>query len=211
MMAESCARRRFRHNLGLDDSMTAPEPQINCVTNASETDSDASLVTRGQAGDRDAHRQLYELYGPKVFRLMVRMVGSQDAVDLTQQVFLQVYRKMHQFAGNSKFGTWLYRVAVNEALQYRRRQQNRPVTQPLLSDVPSRKKGGEAFEARESLEFALAAIEPELREIFLLREVEQLSYDTLAEVLEMPAGTVASRLNRARRELKAALEPLDPT
>ena len=208
-MAESCARRRFRHNLGLDDSMTASEPQINCVTNASETDSDASLVTRGQAGARDAHRQLYELYGPKVFRLMVRMVGSQDAVDLTQQVFLQVYRKMHQFAGNSKFGTWLYRVAVNEALQYRRRQQNRPVTQPLLFDVPSRKKSGEAFEARESLEFALAAIEPELREIFLLREVEQLPYDTLAEVLEMPAGTVASRLNRARRELKAALERLD--
>ena len=191
--------------------MSASEPQINCVSNASEPDCDASLVTRGQRGDRDAHRQLYELYGARVFRLMVRMVGSQDAVDLTQQVFLQVYRKIHQFAGNSKFGTWLYRVAVNEALQFRRRQQNRPVTQPLVFDVPSTKQSGEVFETRDSLEFALEAVEPELRAIFLLREVDQLSYATLADVLDIPAGTVASRLNRARRELKAALERIDST
>ena len=185
--------------------------QINSVESRSENDPDETLIRRCRIGDRNAHRQLYELYGARVFRLMARMVGNQDAVDLTQQVFMQVYRKMHQFNGCSKFGTWLYRVAVNEALQHRRRQQSRPDTQPLLFDVPSTTQSGDAFEKRELIECALDAIEPELRAIFLLCEVDQLSYATLAEVLDVPAGTVASRLNRARKELRAELERLDAT
>ena len=171
----------------------------------SNSEADGLLVDACQLGDRDAQRRLYEQYSTRIFRLMVRMVGKQDAVDLTQQVFLQVYRKIHQFSGKSKFGTWLYRVAVNEALQHRRRCQSRQ-SQSLYFDPASEASNGDAFEKRESLEYALAAIEPDLRAIFLLREVDQLSYAELAEVLGVPAGTVASRLNRARRELKARLE-----
>jgi RNA polymerase sigma-70 factor (ECF subfamily) len=168
---------------------------------------DGPLVQACQLGDRDAQRRLYEKYGEKIFRLMVRMAGTQDAADLAQQVFLQVYRKIHQFSGKSKFGTWLYRVAVNEALQHRRRCQSRQ-SQSLHFDPVSEANDSDAVEKRESLEYALATIEPELRTVFLLREVEQLSYAQLAEVLDVPAGTIASRLNRARRELKASLEVL---
>ena len=173
----------------------------------SNSEADGLLVDACQLGDRDAQRRLYEQYSTRIFRLMVRMVGKQDAVDLTQQVFLQVYRKIQQFSGKSKFGTWLYRVAVNEALQHRRRCQSRQC-QSLHFDPASEASNSDAFEKRESLEYALAAIEPDLRAIFLLREVDQLSYAELAEVLGVPAGTVASRLNRARRELKAKLEAL---
>ena len=135
---------------------------------------------------------------------MTRMVGTQDAADLTQQVFLQVYRKIQQFSGKSQFGTWIYRVATNEALQHRRRIQSRP-SQPLVVEPVSEEGDIFAIEQRELLDRALTSIEPGLRAIFLLREVEGLSYAELAQVLEVPAGTVGSRLNRARRELKAEL------
>ena len=135
---------------------------------------------------------------------MVRMVGTQDAADLTQQVFLQVCRKIHQFSGKSKFNTWLYRVAVNEALQHRRRNQKHRL-EPLNVEPASNENSRDAYEDREMFEKALASVEPDLRAIFLLREVDQLSYAQLADVLELPEGTIASRLNRARRALKAEL------
>lgn len=174
----------------------------------SNREDENALIQACQLDDRDAHRRLYEHYGEKVFRLMVRMVGRQEAVDLTQQVFLQVYRKIHQFSGKSQFHTWLYRVAVNEALQYKRRNRSRP-TLPLLFEPASSTDSVDSYETKESLENALATIEPDLRAIFLLREVDRLSYSQLAEILQIPAGTVASRLNRARRELKAELERHD--
>ena len=169
---------------------------------------DGALIKACQLGDRDAQSRLYEQYSQRVFQLMVRMVGTQEAADLTQQVFLQVYRKIQQFSGRSMFSTWLYRVAVNEALQQRRRSQSRPV-QPLHIEPASDANALHVCEGQEVFERALAAIEPELRTIFLLREVDQLSYSQLADVLELPEGTVASRLNRARRELKEALQELD--
>ena len=173
----------------------------------SECEADGPLVEACQRGDRNAQGRLYEQYAAKIFGLMVRMAGKQDAVDLTQQVFLQAFRKIHQFSGKSKLGTWLYRVAVNEALQHRRRCQKHR-SQPLHFEPISKTSTGDAWENREALEYALARIEPDLRAIFLLREVDQLSYAELAEVLEIPAGTVASRLNRARRELRTELERL---
>lgn len=172
------------------------------------SDDDESLVEGCRIGERNARQRLYEQYGGKIFGLMVRMVGSQEAVDLTQQVFLQVYRKIHQFSGKSKLGTWLYRVAVNEALQHQRRTKNRSF-QPLLFEPANDSSGSSAYENKDTLEHVLAGIDPDLRAIFLLREVDQLSYAELAEVLSVPAGTVASRLNRARSELKVALASLE--
>ena len=172
------------------------------------SDDDESLVEGCRIGERNAQQRLYEQYGGKVFSLMVRMVGRQEAIDLTQQVFLQVYRKIHQFSGKSKLGTWLYRVAVNEALQYQRRKKNRDF-QPLLFEPANDSSRSCAYENKETLEHALACIAPDLRAILLLREIDQLSYSQLAEILEIPAGTVASRLNRARSELKMALASLD--
>ena len=176
--------------------------------NDSERESDEPLIKACQLGDRDAQRRLYEQNGAKVHRLMLRMVGQQDAVDLTQQTFLQVFRKIHQFSGKSEFATWLYRVAVNEALQHRRRKQSRP-SQPLQFEPANETNDTDGYEKKEAIEHALGKIEPELRAIFLLREIDQLSYAQLSDVLEIPAGTVASRLNRARRELREVLSGPD--
>jgi len=166
------------------------------------------VLRRCRVGDRDGQRQLYEFYSPMVFRLMVRMIGSQEAPDLMQQVFLQVFRKIEQFAGDSKFETWIYRIAANEALQHLRKQ-HRWNYQTLAHDPMSRQRSDyERSEQQEVLELALARLDPDLRSTFLLREIEGLPYREIAIALEIPEGTVGSRLNHARRELKKHLKDL---
>jgi RNA polymerase sigma-70 factor (ECF subfamily) len=173
----------------------------------SDGDSLAAVVTACQNGDREAYRQLYDSCHRSVFRVSVRMVGLQDAADVTQQVFLQVFRSMGQFNGRSRFETWLYRLAVNESLQYLRRNRRRKY-QALDWEPMDETPHGEYVERMELLEQALARVDPQLRSIFLLREVEGLSYHDIAEALEIPEGTVGSRLNRARRELQQVLSDL---
>jgi RNA polymerase sigma-70 factor (ECF subfamily) len=137
------------------------------------------------------------------------MVGLQDAADVTQQVFLQAFRSLEKFNGRSRFDTWLYRLAVNESRQHLRR--NRRWRYHALDWEPmDESHHGEDAERKEVLEQALARIDPELRSIFLLREVEGLSYHDIAEALQIPEGTVGSRLNRARRELRQILSDLGP-
>lgn len=167
--------------------------------------SEAELASACQQGDRCAQQQLFEDSQAKIYRLMVRMVGLQDAADVTQQVYLQVYRTIGQFSGRSRLSTWLYRVSVNEALQFLRRK-NRMSNQSLKSEpVDYRACHEERSEQAELLEAAFAHLEPELRAIFLLREVEEMPYHEIAAVLKIPEGTVGSRLNRARRELRERL------
>jgi RNA polymerase sigma-70 factor (ECF subfamily) len=170
-------------------------------------DSLAAVVTACQNGDRAAQRQLYDACHQSIFRLAVRMVSLQDAADVTQQVFLQAFRSIGQFNGRSRFETWLYRLAVNESLQHLRRSR-RWRHQSLDCEPMDKSQHGENAERKELLEQALARIDPELRSIFLLREVEGLSYRDIAVALEIPEGTVGSRLNRARRELKQHLSDL---
>ena len=167
---------------------------------ASRTGDDylAAVVRACQAGDRTAHRQLYDSCHQGVFRLAVRMVGRQDAGDVTQQVFLQAFRSIGKFQGRSRFETWLYRLAVNESLQHLRRNK-RWRHQTLDREPMDDSHHGNSTERKELLEKALAQIDPELRAIFLLREVEGLSYQDIAAALQIPQGTVGSRLNRARR------------
>lgn len=170
-------------------------------------DSLAAVVSACQGGDREAHRQLYDSCHQNIFRLAVRMVGLQDAADVTQQVFLQAFRSIGKFNGRSRFETWLYRVAVNESLQHLRR--NRRWRHHELDWEPmDESQHGEDTERKELLEQALAGIDPELRSIFLLREIEGLSYQEIADALQIPEGTVGSRLNRARRELQRHLSDL---
>ncbi len=165
----------------------------------------AEVVEACQKGDPVAQRRLYEVSHQNVYRLMVSMVGLQDAADVTQQVFLQTFRKIGQFSGQSQFGTWIYRVAVNEALQHLRRSQ-RSRERTLEQEPTDRSPDSyQNVDDKELLEHALGLLDPELRSAFLLREVEGLSYREIADALEIPEGTVGSRLNRARRELKQHL------
>ena len=168
-------------------------------------DAVTELVAGCRLGDRDAQRRLYESFQLRIYRLLVRMVGTQAAADVTQQVFLQVFRKLEQFSGQGRFYGWLYRLAVNEAYQYLRREGRRRHQSLAFEPRDNSVCGGETAELKELMEVALARLEPELRAICLLREIDELSYREIAEVLDIPEGTVGSRLNRARRELKEHL------
>ncbi|GIW97129.1 MAG: RNA polymerase sigma factor [Pirellulaceae bacterium] len=126
------------------------------------------------------------------------------ADDLTQQVFLQAFRKLDQYRGQAKFQTWLYRLAVNEVLQWVRRRRS-PVG-PLLADPPEPKAGVAArVEQRDMLDWALKQLDPELRAVFLLKEQHGQSYREIAEAVGIPEGTVGSRMNRARQQLRNLL------
>lgn len=155
-------------------------------------------------GDPADQRTLYELVLPKVYRLAARMVGQQDAEDLTQQSFLQVFRKISVFRGESQFDTWLYRLVVNECLQHLRRRKSN-FSSLEFEPMDHRSNPEEGSEFREMLDAALAKLDPDLRTAIVLREVEKLPYSEIAKVLSIPEGTVASRLSKARSLLKQHL------
>jgi RNA polymerase sigma-70 factor (ECF subfamily) len=166
------------------------------------TDDLKEIVSGCRAGDGRAQRQLYERYSAMVFRVAARMVGKTEAADISQEIFLRIFSRISQFRGKAKFSTWLYRVAVNECLRSLRRRSPRweqlLIEPASLSECPSN-----LIEQSEFVERALDQLPAELRAVFLLREVEQLSYQEIASILEIPAGTVASQLSRARAELQA--------
>lgn len=175
------------------------------LPNAHTTD---RLVASCVAGDNAAMQAIYEQCKSRVYGLMVRMVGRQDADDLTQQVFLQMFRKLDQFSGQSRLETWLFRLATNEALQYLRKQK-RQTTNPYVLD-PVTVDDDRLVRSEESqlVQTALERLEPELRVVFLLKEQQGLSYRDIAESMGIPEGTVGSRLNRARKELRQQLTRL---
>lgn len=164
----------------------------------------AEVVDRCLDGGETAREELYDNCREDVYRLMVRMVGRQEAVDLTQHVFLTVFSKLDQFHGKSQFKTWLYRLSVNEALQFLRKTNRR--VEPLMREpVDNQACENSRLESHELLEMGLNCLEPLLRSIFLLKESEGLSYREIADVTGIPEGTVGSRLNRARRQLREHL------
>jgi len=194
--------------------MESTSSRINSPHGASNIDAGAERWTDEEAvdvveacknGDPLAQRRLYEASHQNVYRLVVRMVGVQEAADVTQQVFLQMFRKIGQFSGRSQFGTWIYRVAVNESLQHLRKAKRSQMQVLEQEPTDCSPDGHENVEDKELLEQALAQLEPDLRSTFLLREIDGLSYGAIANALEIPEGTVGSRLNRARRELKQIL------
>lgn len=171
------------------------------------TDPHVDIISACQSGERSAQQQLYELHHRRAFRVCVRLVGEQDASDVTQQVFLKVFRTIQQFSGGSRFETWLHRVTVNECLQHLRSRSRRPEV-TLATEPVAEGSSVDAAESSEVLQIALDRLEPDLRTIFVLREVEELNYAEIAATLDLSAGTVASRLNRARTRLKELLTEL---
>jgi RNA polymerase sigma-70 factor (ECF subfamily) len=168
----------------------------------------ADIVAGCQRYDREAQRLLYESCYGRVFRLLVRMVGQQDAPDLLQQVFLQTFLKIGRFSGLARFETWVYRLAINECLQFRRKRSRTQYEMPADELVDPSGDHTERAQQQELMERALAQLAPELRAVFVLREVEGLSYRKIAETLQIKEGTVGSRLNQARAQLRKHLVEL---
>ena len=178
------------------------------------------LVAAAQAGDQGAFAQLVEANTGKIYSLTLRMTGNpEDAADLTQETFLNAWRGLPRFQGQSAFSTWLYRLASNACIDFLRRESRRPTLSMtvLEEDEESRQaeisderwsphQALERQELRDQLEQGLAAISPEHRQILLLRESEGLSYQEIARILELEEGTVKSRLARARLALRNYLK-----
>jgi RNA polymerase sigma-70 factor (ECF subfamily) len=177
--------------------------------------SDAECVRRLQRGDIEAFSGLVERHQKSIFNLVYRLLGDyDDAVEVSQETFLSAFRSIKSFRGDASFSTWLYRIAVNHANTRRKSAalwQKR--TAPLeFVEPPS---DGEADpvnavlrnELREHVQWALNRLAPEDATIILLRDLQDVTYEEVAQVLEIPIGTVKSRLHRARQALKARLAP----
>jgi RNA polymerase sigma-70 factor, ECF subfamily len=156
-------------------------------------------------GDRVAQQKLYERFHRTVYGLAVRLVGHCEADDLTQEIFLRVFAGLGSFRGDAGFSTWLYRVAINECLRYRRAA--RPAPETLAFEPPAADgRPGLRLEQTEMLEHALDCLEPPLRAVFLLRHGEGMDYKRISAVLGIPISTAATRLARARAELQRLLK-----
>lgn len=163
-----------------------------------------SLIRLAVTGDRDAQRLIYESLKDSIGRLVSRVVDSSDVDDVTQDIFLHVFRSLGSFRFESQFSTWVYRLAVNDALQHLRRKQRRPLVCLEGVEMPGQSPANH-IETTEILTLALSKLEPEARLLLHLKEEQEESYSRIAEILRIPEGTVGSRLNRARRELRVEL------
>lgn len=184
---------------------------------------DQALVERAQAGDKKAFGLLVEKYHRKLGRLLSRMLRDQNEVeDVVQESFIKAYRALHNFRGDSAFYTWLYRITVNTAKNYLVSLGRKPqVLQDVeIEDVENFESGSE-MRSMETPETALAtkqiaqtvndavqALPEDLRTAITLRELEGLSYEEIADIMQCPIGTVRSRIFRARETISAKLRPL---
>jgi RNA polymerase sigma-70 factor, ECF subfamily len=177
--------------------------------------SDAECVRRLQRGETNAFEILVRRHEKTIFNLVYRMLGDYDeAAEISQEVFLSAFRAVGQFRGESNFSTWLYRIALNHASTRRKslgtRQQkivSMEKADPLSDPLPGPPELFEKQEVRERVQLALKQLDPEDAAVILLRDLQDVPYDEVARVLEIPVGTVKSRLHRARQALKSRLAP----
>lgn len=169
------------------------------------------LISRARGGDREAFGELVEQYRDNVYRLAYRMCGNAyDADEAAQEAFVAAWRALPNFRGDAKFSTWLYRLTTNAAIDVMRREKRHQTMGDgemidLADDADSPQETVERTEQQEAVQKALATLSEEYREVLLLRYMEELDYAEIAEVLQLPSGTVKSRINRAKAALKAAL------
>ncbi len=181
---------------------------------------DIALATEAKQGDKGAFTQLVNRYAQRVFRVARHITkNDQDAEDVLQDTFLKAYSRLGQFEGNAKFYTWIVRVAVNEALMRMRRGKNRvtvsldqeletsdgAIQRELPAETESPEESLSRTELRESLTQAIDSLSEIYRPVFVLRDVEGLSTEETAEMLNLSLPAVKSRLLRARLQLRQKL------
>jgi RNA polymerase sigma-70 factor (ECF subfamily) len=174
---------------------------------------DQSIVSRCLSGDEAAWEELVRQHTRHVYALCYRFTGgAAEAQDLTQEVFLRVFRTLKSFrSAEGSFGTWLARVTRNLLIDHYRRTRQERITDPIEEQLPTLDLKGTVAdqpdqalagrEASEVLQSALQKLSPELREAVILRDLQEMEYREIAQVLDIPEGTVKSRINRGRTEL----------
>ncbi|MEM6363082.1 MAG: sigma-70 family RNA polymerase sigma factor [Planctomycetota bacterium] len=184
---------------------------------ASEPDEEGRWIAAALTGDRSAFENLVRKHQDRLYVSMIQITGScHDAEEVTQEAFIRAFIKLDTFQQNSQFFTWLYRVAFNIALSRKRRRQVR-----ISLDQQRDEVGSEVVDQSESVDanlirhdkvqlvqIALQQLTPQHRAILVLREMQESSYEEIAAILELSIGTVRSRLNRARTQLRLTIEKL---
>jgi len=183
---------------------------------ASPEDQERLWVEQAQAGDADAFACLVEHYSGRIFAACFSFLGNrQDAEDCVQDTFIKAYRALKDYGFMASFYTWVYRIAVNTCLDFRRRSARQPqisldegietddgqVVFQVADHAPLPDELAESNELRNLIRTEIAALPPMMRQILVLRDLEGLSYRELAELLDLSEGTVKSRLARARQQL----------
>jgi RNA polymerase sigma-70 factor (ECF subfamily) len=196
-------------------------PSVSVIPLGAENqrdDSEGSLVQRAQRGDEQAFTTLYQLHNKRVYSVCLRMTNDgAEAEDLAQEAFIQVFRNLNAFRGDSAFSTWLYRVAVNTVLMKLRRRKSPPVLsldEPVSSDSPSVKRevGQDDLNLcgaidRIALRHALEELPGGCRQIFDLHEVEGYGHREIAELLQCSIGNSKSQLHQAKMKMRDLLFP----
>ena len=172
------------------------------------------LLEKARRGDQEAFGELVRLYEKKVYALTLRMCKNpDDAAEAAQEAFLAAWQGLKFFRGEASFSTWLYRLASNACVDLlRKEQRHRAVSGPsrndedtymdIADDAATPQELAERSELREQIEEGLQSLSPEHREVLILRELHQLSYDEIAQTLDLDTGTVKSRISRGRKALR---------
>lgn len=185
------------------------------------------FIERLRARDERAFNELVELYQDRVYRLMFRMLGRrEEAEDMAQEVFVQVFKAIDQFRADSKLGTWIYRIAVNlcknrNKYLSRRHAASEDELEPVAERTSLDQARGlttseaappdqvvQGYQLEAIVKRCITELDDEFREVLVLRDVEDLAYDEIVEITGLPEGTVKSRLHRARAMLKEKVELL---
>lgn len=180
---------------------------------------DRALVSQTQEGNRDAFSVLVTRYQDRVLNLAFRRLGDRDAaLDVAQEVFLKAYRGLSRFQGQAQFFTWLYRIALNETATAHRQRRRHPTPASLDQENADGERGPDpadggvdpstAVERKDdqvAVQRAIGELEEDHYHVIVMRDLDGLSYQEVAEVLEVPVGSVKSRIHRARQALKNRL------
>ncbi len=176
---------------------------------------EAQIVRRVLAGDVNAFETLVTEYEKGVYAIAQRMTGNpEDAADMTQETFIKAYNSLQSFRGDSKFSVWLYRIASNVCLDFLRSRSRKPAVSLSVEDDEGEETELDIADESQSPELllergltrdavrrGLQALPPDYKQILLLREIQGLSYEEIADVLQIEVGTVKSRIFRARKRL----------
>jgi RNA polymerase sigma-70 factor (ECF subfamily) len=189
----------------LDTALEKPLPAAQVKTRPVMDAEDARLLDACRLGDRRAMEALYHRFKRRVFSLVARIAGVGDAEEVSQEVFVRIFRGLARFRGDSQLSTWIYRLAVNAALSHVERRPRRAEGEDALAHVAAEDKPATDPYLVARLEQALAALPAGYRAVLVLHDVEGLSHEEIGEILDCRVGTSKSQLHKARAKMRELL------